>query len=242
MRVPARYPLPETRKLATPDAELAAIAELCERTFHACLQDGFVDSTWRESSQWVGDALPQALIMAALCDDVRPLRQVIVQAADGAYPDGVLPGVLPGEVHAYTVVDYNFMWVELLAVYFRLTGDAAFVRAHWPVLTRMLDRFAQDCGADGLLVSQPGRRLFLDWAPVSRQEPSAIYNLHYLLALQTAAESGRSDRRRGEMRRAWRPAPANCAGPHAPPSGARVAGTTISRAPRSRSWRRPWPC
>ncbi|HRW49130.1 MAG TPA: hypothetical protein P5333_16545, partial [Caldilinea sp.] len=25
------------------------------------------------------------------------------------------------------------------------------------------------------------------WAPVSRQEPNAIYNLHYLLALQTAA-------------------------------------------------------
>ena len=41
---------------------------------------------------------------------------------------------------------------------------------------------------DGLIRSQPGRRLFLDWAPVSRQEPNAIYNLHYLLALQTAAK------------------------------------------------------
>jgi hypothetical protein len=180
------YPLPATRTLETSDPELAAIAGVCERTFRACLQDGFVDSTWRESSQWVGDALPQALIMAALCDDVRPLRQVIAQAADGAYPDGVLPGVVPGEVHAYTVVDYNFMWVELLAICWRLTGAAAFVRSHWPVLIRMLDRFARDCGGDGLLRSQPGRRLFLDWAPVSRQEPSAIYNLHYLLALQTA--------------------------------------------------------
>jgi hypothetical protein len=113
---------------------------------------------------------------------------VIVQAVDGAYPDGVLPGVVPGEVHAYTVVDYNFMWIELLAVYWRLTGDAAFVRSHWPALVRLLDRFTQDCDADGLLHSQPGRRLFLDWAPVARQEPSAIYNLHYLLALQTAGE------------------------------------------------------
>lgn len=182
------YPLSETRKLATDNPELAAIAESCERTFRACLQDGFVDSTWRESSQWVGDALPQALIMAALCDDVRPLRQVITQAVDGAYPDGVLPGVVPGEVHAYTVVDYNFMWVELLAVYWRLTGDTPFVHTYWPILVRLLDRFARDCGAAGLLLSQPGRRLFLDWAPVSRQEPSAIYNLHYLLALQTATE------------------------------------------------------
>ena len=51
------------------------------------------------------------------------------------------------------------------------------------------------CGADGLIVSQPGRRLFLDWAPVSRQEPNAIYNLHYLLALQTAARLAQATQR-----------------------------------------------
>ncbi len=181
------YPLQVDRPLRLDDPDLRAIAEMCERTFRACLQDGFVDSTWRESSQWVGDALPQALIMHALSDDVRPLRQVLRMAADGAYPDGVLPGVAPGEVHAYTVVDYNFTWVELLELYWRLTGDRAFVNELWPVLVKMLDRFAEDVAEDGLIRSQPGRRLFLDWAPVSRQEPNAIYNLHYLLALQSAA-------------------------------------------------------
>ena len=114
------YPLMVTRPLVTGDAELDGIVALCENTFRACLQDGFVDSTWRESSQWLGDALPQALIMAAMSDDLRPLRQVLTMAADGAYPDGVLPSVLPGEVHAYAIVDYNFMWVELLALYQRL--------------------------------------------------------------------------------------------------------------------------
>jgi len=94
--------------------------------------------------------------------------------------------VLPGEVHAYTVVDYNFMWVELLQLYHGLTGDRGFVASMWPTLTAMLDRFHQDVNADGLLISQPGRRLFLDWAPLSRAEPSAVYNLHYLLALRTA--------------------------------------------------------
>jgi hypothetical protein len=161
---------------------------LCEQTFRACLQDGFVDSTWRESSQWVGDALPQSLIMAALSDDVRPLRQVIELAAQGAYPDGVLPSVLPGEVHAYTIVDYNFMWVELLRLYQQLTNDNDFVAAMWPALLKMLERFHRDVNGAGLLISQPGRRLFLDWAPLSRCEPSAVYNLHYVLALQQAAD------------------------------------------------------
>lgn len=182
----SEYPLAVSAPLTLGDAQLDQIVAMCQRTLHACLQDGFVDSVWRESSQWVGDALPQALTMAALSDDVRPLRQVIRMAAEGAYPDGMLPSVLPGEVHAYTVVDYNCTWVELLALYRRLTGDADFVRAHWPTLTRLLARLQQDLADDGLLRSQPGRRLFLDWAPVSRNEPNAIYNLRWLLALQTA--------------------------------------------------------
>jgi hypothetical protein len=126
--------------------------------------------------------------MASLSDDTRPLRQVIEMAAQGAYPDGVLPSILPGEVHAYTVVDYNFIWVELLRLYHHLSGDEEFVQRMWPTLTKMLDRFQQDLNPAGLLLSQPGRRLFLDWAPLSRSEPSAVYNLSYLLALQTASK------------------------------------------------------
>lgn len=180
------YPLEVTHPLAMGNPQLDKIVTLCEESFRACLQDGFVDCVWRESSQWLGDALPQSLIMAALSDDIRPLRQVIEMAAEGVYPDGVLPSVLPGEVHAYAVVDYNFTWVELLALYWRLQGDDGLIGQMWPVLLAMLDRFHQDCNADGLLLSQPGRRLFLDWAPLSRNEPNTVYNLRYLLALQKA--------------------------------------------------------
>ncbi|MBI3761983.1 MAG: hypothetical protein HY260_09010 [Chloroflexi bacterium] len=119
-------------------------------------------------------------------------------AAQGAYPDGILPSVLPGEVHAYTVVDYNFVWVELLSLYRKLSGDEEFVTAMWPALVKMLDRFHQDLNAEGLLLSQPGRRLFLDWAPLSRNEPNAVYNLHYLLALHSAASMATARRASGE--------------------------------------------
>lgn len=183
----SEYPLEILHELPTIEPELSKIMTLCETTFSACLQDGFVDCTWRESSQWLGDALPQSLIMASITDDTRPLRQVLEMAAQGAYPDGILPGVMPGEVHAYTVVDYNFIWVELLRVYQRLAGDNEFVIEMWPVLQKMLDRFHEDLDDAGLLISQPGRRLFLDWAPLSRNEPNAVYNLHYVLALQQAA-------------------------------------------------------
>ena len=187
----SEYPLDVTRELPEIEPALAAVMTVCEETFRACLQDGFVDCTWRESSQWLGDALPQSLIMASLSSDTRPLRQVLEMAVQGAYPDGVLPSVLPGEVHAYAVVDYNFMWVELLRLYQQLTADTQFIAEMWPSLVKMLDRFHTDLGEAGLLISQPGRRLFLDWSPLSRQEPNAVYNLHYLLALQQAAAIAR---------------------------------------------------
>ncbi|MBL8093764.1 MAG: alpha-L-rhamnosidase N-terminal domain-containing protein [Anaerolineales bacterium] len=188
----SRYPLsirPEVEAwLHAPegDAELQAIGRMCATTLEACLADGFVDCPWREGAQWVGDALAQAHGLWALSSDLRPLEQTIAQAVEGAYPDGVLATVLPSEAHAYTVLDYNFTWVELLAAHRAFSGSPAQAVAHWPALKRMLVRFAQDVGRDGLLRSQGGRRLFLDWAPVSRSEPSAIYNLHFLLALQTA--------------------------------------------------------
>lgn len=183
----AVYPLNEDRPLTIDDPELTAIASLCENTLRACLQETFVDGIWRESSQWLGDALVQAKALWAMSSDAGPMRTTLEMAAQGAYADGVLPSILPGEVHSYCVVDYNFSWVELLRFYFAQTGDRAFVAGLWPALTKMLSRFAQDVAADGLIRSQPGRRLFLDWSPQSRQEPNAVYNLRYLYALQQAA-------------------------------------------------------
>ena len=182
------YPLSVERELTTSDPLLNQIITLCEETLRACLLDGFVDNPWRESAQWIGDALPNSLIMAAMSDDTRPARRVLELAAQDTYPDGVLPSVLPSEAHAYAVVDFNFQWAELLHIYAGLSGDEAFVAEMWPTLVKMLSRFAQDINEAGLLISQPGRRLFLDWSPASRQEPNAVYNLHFVLALQRAAE------------------------------------------------------
>ena len=188
----SEYPLEISRELKVSDPLLTQIVKLCEETFHAGLQDGFVDGNWRESSQWLGDALPQSVVLSSISDDTRPIRQVIEMAAQGAYPDGVLPSVNPGEVHAYAIVDYNFSWVELLTHYDEVCADEELVKSMWPTLVKMLDRFHRDLDGEGLLISQPGRRLFLDWAPLSRGEPSAVYNLRYLYALQKASRLANS--------------------------------------------------
>ncbi len=184
----SEYPLEVTRTLTTSDPLLNDVISMCENTLRACLSDGFVDNPWREHAQWVGDPLVSSLILVAMADDMHPMRRVIELAAEGAYADGILPGVVPSEALAYVIVDFNFQWLEQLHQYWRLSGETEFVRLMWSTVMRLLDRFLQDIGPGGLLLTPPGRRLFLDWSTMSKQEPNGIYNLHFLLTLQLAAE------------------------------------------------------
>jgi hypothetical protein len=178
------------RPLPQQEGVLAEVAKMCRRTTQACLQDGFVDGVWRESSLWLGDAVAQDWALRRISDDPRPLLFAIDMAAEGIDAQGFLPSVLPGEVPAYAVTDYNFAWVELLAgcaTHPGISSAEAIWTRHWPALTRMLGQMATFRGPDGLLRNPFGRRLFLDWSPTSRAEPNLTLNLRYLHALQLAA-------------------------------------------------------
>ena len=55
-------------------------------------------------------------------------------------------------------------------------------------------------------MNPPGRRFYVDFSPTSQNEPHAVYNLHYVLALQKAIrlaegrqESGRQEPNKYEM-------------------------------------------
>lgn len=184
------YPLEEIPLKSQGDAVLDAVAAMCRRTILSCLQDGFVDSIWRESSQWLGDVVAEAFALQALSHDPRPLARAIAMAAEGAAEDGMPPSVLPGDVPAYVVTDYAFSWIELLDIYAHHpgVGDAAeMIARHRAALERLLSRLHQDVGRNGLIRSELGRRLFLDWSQVSRAEPNLTYNARYLHALQIAA-------------------------------------------------------
>lgn len=184
----AEYPLTVTKPLPTGDELLDGIVTLCETTLHACLQDTFVDCVWRESSQWLGDALPQALGLSAMGDDYRPLQTILLDTVQGICPDGILPSVAPAEVHAYTIPRYSCMWLELLALYWQQTGDEAPVRQLWPTLKQVLSALLALQNEEGLLVHPPGRRFYIDWSATAQSDPHLVFNLHVVLALQIAAE------------------------------------------------------
>ena len=228
-----RAPLTGAALPAQGDAVLDAAAAMCARTIRACLQDGFVDSIWRESSQWLGDVVAEAFALQGISDDARPLMRAIVMAEQGVLADGILPSVLPSKTHAYVVTDYNFAWIELLEMYRAHPGaaDAAgFIADRMPTLERMLARFRQDVAPDGLLRAEPGRRLFLDWSGQDRREPNLTYNLRYLHGLQTAARlamvpdlakdwSAQADLLRARIDETFRTATGWAESPQAAPAG-----------------------
>ena len=179
------YPLKNAkRQPVVKDEILNNIRNICRNTFLSCIQDGYIDNPWRENAQWLGDALPQSYIMSSICNDNRPLKRVIELAVEGIYPDNLLPSVLPSEAHSYSILDYNFIWVELLEFYLMQTNDKGFIYSKINIVNGLIENFNKYINSDGLLVSKPGKRLFLDWSLVSRNEPNAVYNFHYLYFLQ----------------------------------------------------------
>ena len=184
----AEYPLEVTKPLETDDPQLNRIIDMCETTFKACLQDSFVDCVWRESSQWVGDGLIQGLIMGSMTDDTRPVRKLLIDTVKGSYPDDMFPSVAPAEVHAYTIPRYACMWVELLFAYTDLTLDVDFAKEMSRGMIGAMHNIHRTKGEDGLFYTSVGRRHYIDWSPTSQANPHAVFNLHYLLALQKGSE------------------------------------------------------
>src|SRR5690606_13772408 len=119
---------------------------------------------------------------------VRPLQTILLDTAQGIYPDGILPSVAPAEVHAYTIPRYSAMWVELLALYWQQSGDAALVRQLWPTLKQVLAALLGLQNEAGLLIHPPGRRFYIDWSATAQSDPHLVFNLHVVLALQIATE------------------------------------------------------
>lgn len=193
----AEYPLEISTPLKTDDPLLDGIVTLCENTMRACLQDSFVDCVWRESSQWLGDGLVQSLTLAAMCDDFRPMKKLLLDTAQGQDQELMVPSVAPGEVHSYTIPRYACMWVELLAFYQQVTGDHKFVRGEdgtkytiWNCFLGLMRYFDNPTNQDanGLHVTPAGRRHYIDWSATSQNDPHCVYNLHVVLALQKGSQ------------------------------------------------------
>ncbi len=130
-------------------------------TLRSCSEDAITDNPTRERGQWLGDAVGAGLdILAASYSDMRPLRRGLLQAAQCAREDGMIPAIYPGTVEFLT--SFAIQWIHAIPHYFELTGDRGVLKALYPVAVKNLRCFDADLSEDGLCMNST-RWNFIDW-------------------------------------------------------------------------------
>jgi len=95
---------------------------------------------------WFGDWGRDAMIALAgltLTTNRPHLARNILHGFAGLVDRGMLPNCFPerGDEPRYNTVDAALWFFEALLAYFEATGDAAFVKELWPVLTSIIDAY-----------------------------------------------------------------------------------------------------
>lgn len=130
-------------------------------TLRSCSEDAITDNPTRERGQWLGDAVGAGMdILAVSYGDLRPLRRGLLQAAQCAGADGMIPAVFPG-TRAF-LPSFAVQWIAAIPHYFEISGDFQTLEMLYPAAVANMRCFDADLCEDGLCMN-PTRWNFIDW-------------------------------------------------------------------------------
>jgi alpha-L-rhamnosidase len=154
-----------------------------------------MDGAKRDRVVWSGDLgveTPNVLYTTGADDYVRSSLQLLgsYQVADGETGTNVNPtaplATFPQSGSTYST-SYSMDEVDNIATYYLYTGDLAFVRAEWPVITRELAYNASLVDSRGLLVTDSSDGQDWDYYNGSHVGAVTYYNDIYFETLTDAA-------------------------------------------------------
>ena len=180
------YPIAQRGKLTTGESKLDRIWQIGVDTLQRNMTDAYTDCPWREQAQWWGDARVEFWVNAYSLGDSALLARGVRQGRQSQLANGLVYGVFPGQ--AFILPDYNFVWLETIWDHYLYTGSEVLLYECADAMRANLKWFRDQTDETGLLTTPEGTWLFLDWAPLFRQQYSTVYNLRYLQALATATQ------------------------------------------------------
>jgi alpha-L-rhamnosidase len=182
------YPLERKGIFESSDTDLKNIWETCAWTQQCCSLDAYVDTPWREQTQWWGDARVQAWNTFHLAGDARLFRRGIAQIAGQTTPDGVTYGHAPTMAHSCILPDFTLIWMLTIWDYYWQTGSTEPLLTHHATLQNALTYFrAHSDPRTGLVIHDERYWLFLDWNNLFKDGTPTVYNLWLLIALDKLA-------------------------------------------------------
>lgn len=151
-----------------PEGDFSCNDELLNRiwstgvlTLRSCAEDAITDNPHRERGQWLGDAVGAGMdILAASYSDWRPLERGLIQAAQCAREDGLIPAVFPGTREF--LPSFAIQWVSAVPHYYRLGGHKKLLARLYDSGVRTIESFNADREPLGLRTN-PRHWNFIDW-------------------------------------------------------------------------------
>ncbi len=209
------YDLERQGSFECSDPLLNRIWETGNRTLLLCAQDTYIDTPWREQTQYIaGDSryLQKYAFYTFGMSSELPTRYNLLSGAwsqrwkdDGSIRSRYPTGWLLGPNTSVYLADYQLEWAIMLGEYYRYFGDAGLVRQVYPNLKKLMGLFAGHVGREhGLLADVPGWIVLdhPDTFPMDQGREITGLNCLYYAALRQAAIMARDavgDREQAEI-------------------------------------------
>jgi alpha-L-rhamnosidase len=191
------YPFEQRGYFRSSDPVLDRIWQVGWRTAQVDAHETYMDSSYWEQLQYVGDTRLQMLISYAVAGDPRLARQAIDAFAASDVDGGLVEGAWPSR-GSNAIAPFALLWVGMLHDWWLEQPDAATVARNLPRMRRVLDWFAPWLGPNGLLTKNPQWN-FVDWVGQSATDrsvfpsystagESCLTSIFYLGALDQGAD------------------------------------------------------
>jgi hypothetical protein len=170
-------------------------------TLKLCSQDTYMDTPWREQTQYIaGDSrylLKYAFYASGLSSEFLTRYNILSGAwsqrweKDGSIRSRYPTDWLIGEGTSGYLVDYELEWVIMLGEYYSYFGNKDLIRQVYPNLVKLMGKFETLIGAEhGVLSNVPGWIVLdhPDTYPMDQTKEITALNCLYYAALKQAAD------------------------------------------------------
>ncbi len=191
------YPVERRGTSSSSDPALDQAWEISAHTVELCMEDGYMDTPWRERGSWLGDDVPKMLANYAVFGDFALARRFLLQHSRGQLPTGQMAGKYPGWKTS-RVSTWTLTFPVSVREYVRHSGDREFAVEILSVIERILGWMEQYRLPEGVygnlpleVTAETNIYNFIDWAPVDTSGANAAWNAYAWQCLNAAAHVAR---------------------------------------------------
>ena len=157
----AIYPAKKQGCFQCSDKLFEQIYNLSARTVNLCMEDTYTDCPWRERSQWVGDAQPEAIVNYYCFGAWELSKKAVLEFTSGNTQDGWIPGVCPGK-RASNLPTWGMRIPVIVWEYYLFTGDFETLKNAYPGVKKQMEWLLKHTDSDGFFDIKTGWN-FVDW-------------------------------------------------------------------------------